>query len=432
MEFRNPEDLKANMNTGNPEHDRAVSYAVLNKDIQFTEVEQTPVQQEEPIVEPSGEQLTVEQSEQTQELQQGPQDQDNTQEQSSVDPYYDELKQKEEYIQFTEERHTQEKEELLRAKAELEERLRRESEQKEDLARQIRERMQVEQNFTSTSESANDDDDEYVSDHSKKTRQMVIDLERKYRDHPDIQKLVAEFTELRSEIDSEKQERDRIRQEQKRKAAKESSFNDAREFFIKHPEIKPSRDIAEIDADVQRFKRDIGHLSGAKSLADIERAVDDFYSNSEFRKLAESRGIKPVDGYEQYNQYADLKDMAEGRKYNRTTGQFEEIRDSRGNPVRYRSVEEAYILSNYANDITQAKRDMSRKIQKTLSMVNDGPVTLNSSETAKVTNEMSHETIRELMNLNPRVWVNNPQLKEKVEQAYNAAGQPLPKYPGSR
>ena len=124
----------------------------------------------------------------------------------------------------------------------------------------------------------------------------------------------------------------------------------------------------------------------------------------------------------------DLVDLKNGIQYNPKTGEDEYITDSIGNRVRYRSIEEAYKVSNYFDTMNKARIDSYKEVNEKLTARNAAPVVLDVSETAPLETTYTEEQMRELMATPERQLKRNPQLRQQVENLYASLGMEAPKY----
>jgi hypothetical protein len=422
LEFNSVEEAKKSYNTGDPQKDLSIVNAILSGNVKIKENEEKKVIDEESIVENNNQQI-----------------EDQKSNQPTVDFIQSELERQKLYAELVEKRRIEEKEELLLRNKEIEEKLIKERKDREELEKKLQELEQLknERNKSSqlndTINKDDDDEEEFVNEYTKKTRKMVEELKNSIgKDNPIISQLTDEVYRIKQDYEQEKNERKRSLDLKKEQERQEKVFNNIRQFIIQHPELKPSKDISELDQEYKNFRRDIAYLTKSKTLKDLESAIEDYQKGGSVKELADQNGIKPFKDIDKYNFIAELLDFQAGLKYDSTKGQHIPILDENGVQVRYGSLEEAFNIKNYYNNLTNIKRQAYKDVSKKLEQFNNSPATLSPEQTESFKTNLTLEQEKEILNMNPKEWANNPEKRRLVEMVYSKYNIELPRYRGRR
>jgi hypothetical protein len=392
LEFNSVEEAKKSYNTGDPQKDLSIVNAILSGNVKIKENEEKKVIDEESIVENNNQQI-----------------EDQKSNQPTVDFIQSELERQKLYAELVEKRRIEEKEELLLRNKEIEEKLIKERKDREELEKKLQELEQLknERNKSSqlndTINKDDDDEEEFVNEYTKKTRKMVEELKNSIgKDNPIISQLTDEVYRIKQDYEQEKNERKRSLDLKKEQERQEKVFNNIRQFIIQHPELKPSKDISELDQEYKNFRRDIAYLTKSKTLKDLESAIEDYQKGGSVKELADQNGIKPFKDIDKYNFIAELLDFQAGLKYDSTKGQHIPILDENGVQVRYGSLEEAFNIKNYYNNLTNIKRQAYKDVSKKLEQFNNSPATLSPEQTESFKTNLTLEQEKEILNMNPK------------------------------
>lgn len=327
--------------------------------------------------------------------------------------YNEFLKQQQEEIK---KREAEERKRILREKEE--ERKRREELEKE--LQMLKERAYNKPQSPTTLDDEASDDEEYASEYSRKTRQMIEEIKDSIGNNAMQDPRVMEF--IRKQEEKERQE--------EYKRAERKQMDEIERFQTRYSELKTEKPIAEIHKEYISFAEELASAMNLKNQAQIDKAVSDYYKGGDSKNIADKYGISAPKEYEKYRVIVDLIDLKRGVEYNPYTGQEEPILDEDGHRVRYRSIDEAYKVSNYYNDINKHVINAHKTMQKKLNEINSGPVVLDDTEASQPERQSTVDGDRELLSLDPRIYEKDPELKSKVHAAYKRIGIEPPKYRG--
>jgi hypothetical protein len=320
----------------------------------------------------------------------------------------------------------QQADEIKRREAEEKKQLviEREKERKrnEELEQELQRLKENQAKNTSPISPTADEDDEYASDYSRRTRQMIEELKQSIGHNATSDPRVSEF--IRKFEEKEREE------ENKRTERKQ--LDEIERFQSTYSELKTSKPITEIHKEYLSFIEELASAMNLKSNVQVKKAVEDYYKDGETKKIADKYGLKgPVD-YDKYRIIVDLIDLKRGVEYNPYSGREEPILDDEGNRIRYRSLDEAYRVSNYSDEINRRVIGAHKDIQRKLSEINDAPVLMTATEVSQPEQVSTIETDRQLISLDPRQYEKNPELKKAVNEAYMRLGVEPPKYRGRK
>jgi hypothetical protein len=425
MIFESEEAVKQSMNTGDTKKDSEVINAVLSGNIEIKKPETT---QQQTITDTSNIQTVSEQSSTKEEIKST-----NDEVQPTIE--IDEIERQKKYNEFLEKKHQEEHNNYLLELKRREEELQKEKVAKEELEKKLRQLSELQNKQPSTSldtASAISEEDEYASEYSKRTRQMVEELKNQVGDNPVVKELVEKIRNIESEYSTQKQERLKSKAEEERINKENKLYDNIRQFQLQYPDLRTKKDIKEVDQEYLNFRKDIAYLVKATSGNEVDSTIHDYFNNGEIRKIADSKGIKPVEEYEKYSIIADLIDLKNGIQRDPLTGKENPILDEEGKQVRYKSLDEVLKLSRYYNDITNARKQSFKEISKKLETIENAPKVLEPSETGSFNTGFTKEQEMEILNWNPREWTNDPEKRKIVEQVYLKNGLEIPHYRGRK
>jgi hypothetical protein len=209
-------------------------------------------------------------------------------------------------------------------------------------------------------------------------------------------------------------------------------FNGIREFQRNFPELQTSKDIEEIEKEYHQFRKDMARATKVSSVYELEKVLSDYFAGGEHKRMAEQKGIRPPEDYQKYLTFVELKDLKNGVQYDPVTGKEIPILNDEGNQVKYRSMEEAYIVKNYKRELEEARKRSSKEIAKKLSEANSGAVQLPSDYVGPAVTGMTVDQERAILKMHPREYMNDPQKFELVKKFYNNLGLDVPQYRGRK
>lgn len=273
-----------------------------------------------------------------------------------------------------------------------------------------------------------DEDEEYASDYSRRTRQELEELKKQIGSKdPRLDAIIEKFEKREAE------ER-LIAEEKEQKRTERKLFDEIESLQTNRPELKTDKEIATIHKEYLSFIDELGAALNTKSHVQISKAVEDYYNNGDTKKIVEKYGLNPptLNDYNNYKIVVDLIDLKRGVEFNPYTGKEEPILDDEGKQIRYRSLDEAYRVSHFYEERNKAKIQAHKEIQQKLASLNNGPVVMSGNEAASPVEVDSFDRDRELISMHPRQYENNPQLKEAVFKAYAKLGVKPPEYRGRK
>lgn len=362
---------------------------------------------------------------------------DETPEEETVTPSHnEEIEKARNYAALVEKREREErerlqkeKEELLRKTKEIEDKYKEEQKTKEEVLRRL---QQLESQNVGSTEQTSQEDDEFVSDFAKRTRQEVEELKRMVgtlsENDPTIRGLKEGLDSVLTELNTEKEKRKELEEKEKQEKLQNQMFDNISKFQSKYPELKTEKHIKDLNEDYVKFRKDISYLSGARSVPELEKAIDEYYNNGKIKELADKNGIKPVSEYDKITKLMKIIDLKDGVKYNPATGNYDPIVDDVGVQVRYRSLDEAYKVENFYDEMSRVRKQSYTDVKNKLDTFNNAPVTLPNNTTTSFNGAMSPAQISEAINLPTmdRNWYKDPNKFAIVNAAYNALGLQAP------
>lgn len=343
-------------------------------------------------------------------------------------PLFNELEQQRKYAEMLAKREQEKQEEYFRKLEEYTENLNKEKKAKEELENRLRQlELQIDNKSTISQNDQTSldtsDEDQFVSDYAKKTRQALEELQKKF---PEVTQITEELNSLKQVIASEKKEKEMIAAEEAKKRQQQQLFDSIREFQIANPELQTKKNIKELNDEYLQFRKDISYITNSKSIQELENAIEDYFKGGETKTKADQNGIKPIDDYEKFVKIMELIDLKEGVKYDPKKGDYIPITDDTGARIRYRSLSEAYKINNYYDELNNARKKAYQDVNRKLTQINGGPVVLAPTQTSTFETTMTADQIREIINWPVSMWKNNPQKRAMVEQAYSAIGSRMP------
>lgn len=348
-----------------------------------------------------------------------------------------ELEQERRYAKFQQEKYERERQEYLdklKAEREEKERLKRQQEEAEQQLQALR--NQYNQSPSPVGSTSDDDDDEVIfySEGERQTRRMVEGLEKSLNTvakPEDIQDIKSQLQALKLKFE----EVDRIKKEEadkeRHKEQQNRTFRELEDFTIRHNEYSfGEKNVRDIFSDYNRFRQDLAVATNARNQEELEKYIANYVAGGEVKTLADEKGIKPVEKLSSFLDLADLLDMKRGRRLNKNTGRYEPILDDEGQPVRYRSLEEAYQVKNFYGVQNEALVRERQQLREKLNSISPQTtaVTLQPQEVSPIIGpEAKAMEDQRLINMDPRQYRNNPELAMKVNEAYQRMGLTAPK-----
>lgn len=417
--FENGEEAVSQMNTGDRKHDLEMVNAILSGNVHVGKQNEEGSVEEEPTNQDVSETEDTEQNEVVE---------PSVPNQDSID----ELERQKKYIEMIEAREAEEREKVLLDLAEKEKAYAKEKEIRENLEKRIQEienRKRVSSEF---SQEDIDEDEEFVSDYTKKTRRMVEDLKSEFGSNPRIEELSKDLSEIKSELERESRERKALQDKKAREEAMNKTFDTIRSFIKDKDEFKTTKDIKDIDAEYQIFRKDLAFVTKSKSKEELDRYTEEYKAGGPIKEVADQYGIKAPSDLDVYDKIADLIDFKNGKVYDPVLKSYTQLKDDSGNPVRYRSIDEAYNIKNYYNNLSQTKRSAYKEISKKLSLIENSPTQLSTDDTDSFRSSYTVEQELDIIKSDPKTWINDPDKLKMAKEVYAKRGLELPLYRGRK
>lgn len=425
------EEIKNGFNTGDRKKDAEMINSFLSGQVSIRSESDLDPSQELTDV---GQDVTVEETpDQSIDTQDSETSVPDEGEPDTVNEYNEQLEQQRAYAELLEQRRQEEHEEHLRKLKEREDELKREKDAREELETRLRQLEELREQRPTSPDNipAEDEEDEYASEYVKRTRRMVEELKATVgATDPVVKELREKIESISSEYEAEREARRKHEKEKAEREAAERQYNTVRDFQKKFPELQTQKDIQEVEDEYFAFRKKVVDVTGVRNAADLDKKIEDYRRGGETKALLEKYGVKPPDGYDQYLNILDLIEMKRGYKYDPVLGKNVPILDDEGQPVRYRSLEEAYRIKNFEAEVTRKKQEAYKDIQKKLSEVQQSAVELPPDATEGFSTGLTAEQEREYLYMDPREWSRDPEKKRLVEMVYRKRGLDVPKFRG--
>lgn len=248
-----------------------------------------------------------------------------------------------------------------------------------------------------------------------------------------------EYAELR-ELLNEQKEQKRLESERKAKEDAERKtrilFDEIKKVQDEVPEeLKTETPIEELDKQYIEFKKKLAATFGGANMAQAELLAQEYLNGTsakaeEIRKRSQALGIAPPKEVDKYVRISSLVDLKNGYEFDASTGEYKQIKDEFGQPVRYRNVSEAYKVASYYDRINKARVEATKEIQQKLEERQNTAVTIGTQLSSSIDSaeEMTDSRVEELLNIDPRQYRNNPELYQLVSKAWAKFGMQPPQY----
>lgn len=243
----------------------------------------------------------------------------------------------------------------------------------------------------------------------------------------EVGELKKELLRIKELEERRAKEYEEAQQRQEEEYRQKKLIKDLDSFTSKYPELKMSDSIENLNREWMGFRKNILNITGATSPKELEHYIDDYVKGGKTKELADSHGIPFVKDYDKLMTVYELLDMKRGIKYNKELGVEEPILDDENKPVRYRTIEEAYKLSKYYDELNQARLSSMKDVQQKLRQRSQAAVTLNETETSSFDTGLSKADISRLIKMDPKQYKNNPELRQQVEAVYRSIGMEPPR-----
>jgi DNA repair exonuclease SbcCD ATPase subunit len=307
-----------------------------------------------------------------------------------------------------------------------------EKRKREEIENRLRE---LDRMSTTTQQSSDEtEEDEFVSEYTKKTRQMVEELRNQLGNNPktaELEERIQKFEQMESERIQRQKELELMEQQ---RIQERRMYEDVGRLQTRYDELKTEKNIEDVHKEFEVFRKEFAQTLNVQG-HDLERSLMQFFDaerGKDLRSQVEKRGLKVNNDIEKFVKIAELVDLMNGKEYDPVLQKFVPVLSQTGDPVRYRSLEEAYRVKHF-NDITMAaKKRGIMEAKNQLEMLNNAPATLKNTETKPAGGGMTVEQANELINTPPERYANDPEMYNLVKRAYAMAGIEMPVYRGRR
>jgi len=278
-----------------------------------------------------------------------------------------------------------------------------------------------------------DDDEDLVSDYSKSTRKMLEEVKGS------LSSTDPKYTELNERIkkfeegEAERLQRDaQAAEERKQREVQKRLYDEVRSFQGANEDYATTEDFETLHQKFNDFTSRLSGFVNAKTPEDKDRALMTYFDETRGEKLrdeTEKHGIVPPEDYDKYVEIAKLVDMTKGVEYDSVLRKFVQIKNSFGEPVRYRSIDEAYKVKNFSSLISDTRKEVSRQIRDKSTELNNRPVRIGNDETAPIESGLTSEQLSSVIN-NAEQYVFDKSNYALLTRAYASIGQEPPAYKG--
>lgn len=266
---------------------------------------------------------------------------------------------------------------------------------------------------------------EYASKITLNTRRMVADLKadlQKLTGTADISNLAAKIQKMEN-ADLERQKiEEKERKDTLAKEARNKVFNEVRLLQERAPYFQTKNSIDNLYENYVEFKKNVASVIKVEDTNLINKAVysairGEDESAKNLQKALSLAGVNTLDEGAKYLDILDIIDAKNGVKFNVSSGKYDTITDDFGNPVKLRSLQDAYKLSNYYQEMTSVGKEVARDIQKKLDILQNSAQTLDNSQVSDNTERgTSLDEMRTLLEMPSDVIKKNPELRAKLNK----------------
>jgi hypothetical protein len=211
--------------------------------------------------------------------------------------------------------------------------------------------------------------------------------------------------------------------------ARHKAFSEVDEFVDRNPEFKFPKKTKDMYNDYIKFRGELKQYLGTTDENEVNRslyavAYGESVRDKALREVVEKSGTIAIpEGLDRYMDLVQLTDRQSGFQMNRETGEIEPIVDAYGAQVRYKSVDEAYRVSNYWDKLTEARRDAALSFQRKMDVRANSATVLPDnmvieSERARQSGMAAHE----LLSLPAEQIKSNPELMKRYNEVLKELG----------
>lgn len=276
----------------------------------------------------------------------------------------------------------------------------------------------------------NDDQDdvELADNYSKETRKNLERLASQAANKDDVRVLIEEINRLK-EADAKREELIKQREaEELSKRQRRQLFEEIESFQKANNEFETPAPISQMFEEVSSFKDRIRDFVRSDDDREVEKA---YYSivagntaaDEKLRAEIAKIGIEVPQGIDKYQQLTEIVDLKNGRRFNRFTGDLEDITDAYGNRVVQRSIEDAFKLSTYSERITEARIAAAKEVQKKLQDRENSAVVMDNSATVSGEDgKLGADAIKSILDIPDSQLKSNPELMKQYNRAMAELG----------
>lgn len=279
------------------------------------------------------------------------------------------------------------------------------------------------------------DDEPFASDFSKKTRELVEQLQSQSPNKEDVALIKAELQRIKDREAAEDAKRKEEAERRRKEEAEQRLFEDINRLQKSYPELQSRKDFREMTDEFNEFRGKLVNTLGVTNPVEQDKLVMKYLDpekGAELRRDLETTGIKPPDDVEKFVQLAGLVDMTRGIEYDPVTEKFVEVKNSYGDPVRYRSIEEAYRVKYFYNEINNAKKKVLTQVKNKLDVVQTSAQNrISNSQSAPIEEGLSKEAAGQIIQ-SAELYVYDKNKYETLKRAYAKLNLAPPEYRGKR
>jgi hypothetical protein len=281
-----------------------------------------------------------------------------------------------------------------------------------------------------------DEEKEFASSFEKNTRKKIELIEKKLveTDNEDLKELIAMKDELRKLKEQQEAELKRIKDEDEANKVRQIMYSEINDFQNRNERFRIGRPVEDARADFTRFADKVAKHLKLEDTREVNKAIyaiayaDTIQGKVLRDRIAASNDIVIPQDLKQYMDLVQVVDAKNGLRFNKLTGESEPIVDRFGNQVRYASMDEAYKVSNFYDEIAAARMEGVRKVQEKLETRDQSAKVIPSEQTSDPSRSMdlSDDRIGQLLKM-PASTFKDPKMKEELMAAYRKLGIEPPK-----
>jgi hypothetical protein len=281
-----------------------------------------------------------------------------------------------------------------------------------------------------------EEDDEYATDFSKNTRLMlqktrdeIASLSSNDPRYNDLQQQVKNILDNQTRIDNDITQK---AEEKEQEALNTKLYEDVNNFQTSHEEFATPKDVKEINGEFLGFRKQLATVNAIDPNDDIainvlEAKYFKQFDGGAVHQRMEEMGIKPPDGTEALRKIIEYNDIKNGYRIDDMTGKKLPIKDSLGQQVRYATIEDAFIVTNYATLKAEMENKASVEIINKLNNRDNSAVGLGNNLQSMIERDVPQEEVDYYIGLKKhQVMKLPPDQKVKWAESWRSRGSEPP------